>query len=49
MILVDTNVLLYVYNASSTLHKRVRAWVDEAFSRGEQIVLPWIVILVLSA
>ena len=45
MIVVDANVLLYAYNATSVFHERARAWVEQVFSGAEQIGLPWIVLV----
>lgn len=45
MIVVDTNLLLYAYNSTSPFHERARAWVEEVFSGGELVALPWTVIL----
>jgi hypothetical protein len=45
LILPDTNILLYAYNATSRFHVQARAWLEEAFSGGEQIGVPWIVIV----
>jgi uncharacterized protein len=45
VIVVDTNVLLYAYNASSAFHAPARRWIEDAFSGTELIGLPWIVIV----
>jgi len=44
VIVVDTNVLLYAYNASSTHHDRARTWLETAFSSVDHVGLPWTVI-----
>jgi uncharacterized protein len=44
VIIVDTNLLLYAYNESSAHHRRARTWVEEVFSGGETVGLPWTVI-----
>lgn len=40
MILLDSNVLLYAYNADSPQHERARNWLEHAFLT-EWIGLPW--------
>lgn len=45
MIILDANVLLYAYNASSEHHAACRAWVEQAFNGSEQIGLPWQTVL----
>ena len=41
MIVLNANLLLYAYDAGSVLHKRARAWVENVFSEGEPVGLPW--------
>lgn len=45
MKLVDLNLLLYSTNRDSPFHERARDWVEAAFSSGEAIVIPWLVLL----
>jgi uncharacterized protein len=45
LIIPDTNILLYAYNATSRFHIQARTWLEAAFSGGEQIGVPWIVIV----
>lgn len=45
MILLDANVLLYAYNASSEHHERCRSWFEAALDGTEQVGLPWQTIL----
>lgn len=41
MIVLDANILLYAYDASSQLHEKARAWVEQLFSDGTAVGLPW--------
>ncbi len=41
MIVLDANILLYAYDAASPQHIKARAWIEEAFSSGTPIGLPW--------
>ena len=45
MILVDVNLLLYAYNASSEDHAKAKVWLEAAFSGHEPVALCWHVIL----
>ena len=45
MILIDANILLYAYDANSSRHSAARNWLQKAFSTGEPVRLPWVVIL----
>jgi toxin-antitoxin system PIN domain toxin len=45
MILVDANLLLYAYGASSPHHETARRWLEETFSRPEPVRLAWVTIL----
>lgn len=38
---LDANILLYAYDRNSDRHARARAWVEEVFSSGELVGLPW--------
>ena len=40
MIVLDANILLYAYDVSSEHHK-ARAWIEQIFSSGVPIELPW--------
>lgn len=41
MIVLDANVLLYAYDLHSEKHAKARAWVEQVFSDGTPIGLPW--------
>jgi len=41
MIVCDVNVLLYAYDAQSTLHEPCRKWLGLALNGTEQVGLPW--------
>ncbi len=41
MKLLDANVLLYAYDASSPFHSQARPWLEELFSGLEPVWLPW--------
>ena len=41
MILPDTNLLVYAYNADAPQHKRARLWLEESFSSDEPLALTW--------
>lgn len=41
MIVLDANILLYAYDANSQLHAQARAWVEQVFSEGTPVGLPW--------
>lgn len=41
MIVLDANILLYAYDASSIFHAQARAWVEETLSSGLPVGLPW--------
>ena len=45
MILVDANLLLYAYNASSEDHAQAKDWLEGLFSGTEPVALCWPVIL----
>jgi toxin-antitoxin system PIN domain toxin len=45
MILIDVNLLLYAYNASSEHHQDARNWLEHVFSGSEPAGLAWITIL----
>lgn len=45
MILVDANLLIYAYDASSTFHAPAREWLEEVLSAPEPVGLPWASIL----
>lgn len=45
MIVIDANLLLYAYDASSPHHEPARAWLEEVLAAKEHIGLPWIAIL----
>ncbi len=41
MIVLDANLLLYAYDSDSQPHAKARAWVEQAFSNGTPVGLPW--------
>ena len=41
MIVLDSNILLYAYDASAGQHQKAREWVEDVFSGGSPIGLPW--------
>jgi toxin-antitoxin system PIN domain toxin len=45
MILVDVNLLLYAYNASTPQHAEARIWLEETIVKPEPFGLSWITIL----
>jgi toxin-antitoxin system PIN domain toxin len=45
MILVDANLLLHAYDASSGLHDAARRFLEERLSRPEPVCLAWITIV----
>ncbi|MBA3728635.1 MAG: PIN domain-containing protein [Actinobacteria bacterium] len=45
MILVDANILLYAYDASSTRHEAARGWLEEALGGDEEIRFALITLL----
>lgn len=45
MILIDSNLLLYAYHASSEQYEHSRRWLEEVFDGPEPVGLPWATIL----
>lgn len=45
MILVDANLLLYAYDASSEHHARAREWLEETLSAPDPVGFPWVTLL----
>jgi toxin-antitoxin system PIN domain toxin len=45
MILVDANLLLYAYDASSKFHARARPWLEELLSGADPVGLAWVTLL----
>jgi len=41
MIVLDANLLLYAYDSRSEKHEQARKWVEQVFSGGELVGLPW--------
>jgi uncharacterized protein len=41
VIVLDANLLLYAYDSESQQHPKARAWVEETFSNGTPVGLPW--------
>lgn len=44
MTVIDANVLLYAYDASSPQHKPALRWLTDLLDRGEPLGLPWVTI-----
>jgi uncharacterized protein len=45
MILIDANLLIYAYNPQSEHHEEAKRWLEETFSKTEQVRLAWQTIL----
>ncbi len=45
MIVPDTNVLIYAYDSTSSLHPAARRWWEKALSGTEAVGIPWVVVL----
>jgi toxin-antitoxin system PIN domain toxin len=45
MLIPDTNLLIYAYDATCPVHKRAKAWWETALSGVEPVGIPWIVVL----
>ena len=45
MTLVDANLLLYAYDATSRFHAAARSWLEEQLSGAPLVGLPWSVLL----
>jgi len=41
VIVLDANLLLYSYDPGSPHHKAARGWIEQAFSGGELVGIPW--------
>ena len=41
MIVLDVNLLLYVYDVRSPEHQKAREWFEDLMSNEEQVGLPW--------
>ena len=41
MIVLDANILLYAYDTKWESHARARRWVEDTFSQGALVGLPW--------
>ena len=41
MIVLDANLLLYAYDSRSEKHGQARKWVEQVFSEGAVVGLPW--------
>ncbi len=41
MIVLDANIILYAYDASSSHHAKARAWLERVLSETEPVGLPW--------
>ncbi|MFI5090494.1 MAG: TA system VapC family ribonuclease toxin [Terriglobales bacterium] len=45
MILVDSNLLLYAFDAGSKRHVEARSWLESVLDRSEQVGLAWVALL----
>lgn len=45
MIVVDANLLLYAYDATSIHHAAAKRWLEDTFSGPDEVRLPWVVVL----
>jgi toxin-antitoxin system PIN domain toxin len=45
MIVIDANLLLYAYDASSPFHARARSWLEGLLSGADPVGLAWVTIL----
>ena len=45
MILVDANLLLYAYNASTEHHAAARTWLEKTLSGSQPVRLAWVTLL----
>jgi toxin-antitoxin system PIN domain toxin len=45
VILIDANLLIYAYDASSPQHERARAWLEDVLSRSRPVRFAWMTIL----
>ena len=45
MTIVDANLLLYAYDATSRRHLGARSWLEEQLSGSAPVGLPWVVLL----
>jgi toxin-antitoxin system PIN domain toxin len=41
VIVLDANILLYAYDAASSFHTVARRWLEDTFSQGSLVGLPW--------
>jgi toxin-antitoxin system PIN domain toxin len=41
VIVLDANLLLYAYDSDSQQHAKARAWIEQTFSNGTPVGLPW--------
>jgi uncharacterized protein len=41
VIVLDANILLYAYDSTSQLHEKARTWLEQVFSDGTPVGLPW--------
>ena len=42
MILLDVNILLYAYDETASHHRRIRLFLQELLSSGEEVGIPWL-------
>ncbi|RMH21595.1 MAG: PIN domain-containing protein [Acidobacteria bacterium] len=45
MTLIDANILIYAYDASSLFHPQAKLWLEDRLSRPEPVLLAWTVVL----
>jgi hypothetical protein len=41
MIVIDANLLLYAYSASSSAHPAAKSWLERTLSQTELVAIPW--------
>lgn len=41
MILIDANLLLHAYNASSEVHNQARSWLEKELSKPDPVRIAW--------
>jgi uncharacterized protein len=45
VILVDSNLLLYAFDAGATRHGEARSWLESVLDSSEQVALAWVALL----
>jgi uncharacterized protein len=41
VIVLDANLLLYAYDSTAANHRRARVWIEQTFSGGSLVGIPW--------